>query len=124
VVTRPYLTGEAADRWVGVAPPPAPEPPAGSATLDQAGLLADVVEGQEPRPVYLSGVVEPAADATGSQVAVVVNGTVASVVSLFDWDGVEDRYATMIAPELLRPGVNEVDLYLVDGGSFAPLALT
>jgi hypothetical protein len=84
----------------------------GTARLDQQDQLQDVATNTSPLPAYLSG--EVPADGP-VDVVVAVNGTVAGWGHTEPTDtGGSQRFWTMIPPQLLVDGTNEVAISVVD----------
>ncbi|MCZ7422418.1 sulfatase-like hydrolase/transferase [Verrucosispora sp. WMMA2121] len=110
---------------VPVAPPPAPPhrligtavgaaPAAGSARVGGLGALRAVDPDEGVLPGMIWGTVgDEVTD--GTELAVAVNGTVATVVPVVAPDPGGRRFAALLADDrLFRAGANRLDLYLVD----------
>jgi hypothetical protein len=87
--------------------PPAPP----RASLDDPGALDEVDVTAPTLPVYVAGHLDTDEPHT---VAVAVNGVVGGVFTTTDWDGGQ-RFWTVVPPDLLVDGRNEVDVHLVEG---------
>ncbi len=85
-------------------------PPAGRAVTPHApDAFADVDPDAAVLPVLVSGRVEGPA---GPYVAIAVNGVIGAVSGTFDWE--YTVFAGMVPEQLLRPGANRLDLYLLE----------
>lgn len=93
------------------------EVPDVSVTVRQQELLESLPLDPEVLPVYLSGTLHLEHPATGREVLVVSSdGGVVAVTRVFDPEGSSARFEVLIPPETLRPGENDVVLWLaVDG---------
>jgi arylsulfatase A-like enzyme len=91
------------------------------ATLENAADYHDVRKDAPRIPwAYAQGVV---ARPAGAWVAVTVDGVIAGVSQTVRGDADQSEYAAVIAPELVRNGRNEIDLFLVAGTPDAPRLL-
>jgi hypothetical protein len=89
------------------------------AVLDRPERYDDVDPDADVIPAYVSGTIEVDGRTT---VAVAVNGTVGGTFTIeaVPDDGSASRFWTLVPPELLRPGANLVELYVVHGGPATP----
>ena len=97
---------------------PAAAPAAGSVKLNDPHLWADVDPDGARIPVYVSGEVRhlpSSPPAAPYQVAISVNGTIGGVAQTFREGAAPLVFAAMVAPELLRPGANRLEFFLVEG---------
>jgi hypothetical protein len=93
-------------RAVGGAPPAG-----GSVTIDAASELADV-DPRGPLPSWLTGRITSAGPGR-HDLAIAVNGRVATVSRSFPWEGAE-RFSALVPPEAFRSGRNAVEVLVVD----------
>ncbi|MDQ2622169.1 MAG: sulfatase-like hydrolase/transferase, partial [Actinomycetota bacterium] len=100
---------------------PAPPVPAGttSAALDSPGLWDDYRPRRKIVPMNVTGVIE---SGTGGDltIAVGVNGRIEGTARPFEFEGAT-RFGTLINPDALRPGRNEITIYAADGDKLTPL---
>lgn len=88
-----------------------------SVTVRQQALLESLPPEPEVLPVFLSGTLRLEHAATGREVLVVSSdGEVVAVTRVFDPEGSSASFEVLIPPDTLRPGENDVVLWLaVDG---------
>lgn len=106
---------------VGTPAPPYSEPAEGSprAELATPGMYRKVDPESEPLPLFVTGTldgVEPP-----SLIAIAVNGRIAATTRAFRFREAE-RFGAVVPPDYLRPGANEVTIYMVSPeGALTPL---
>jgi arylsulfatase A-like enzyme len=83
-------------------------------TIDQAAELADVDVASTPVPIVITGTIDRPGIEPGRELLLAVNGTVAGVAHIA-LDGKPNRFAGLVAEELLTYGSNDVDVLLVAG---------
>lgn len=87
-------------------------------SISQEADLAAYQPGADRVPSYLSGSVNVAGGASGTEIlAVTVDGRVAAVTRTYEPDGDSARWEAMIDPHLLESGQARVEVWLVDGSS-------
>lgn len=91
---------------------------AGTATLDQPQLWADVDPDRSPLPIFITGTVDRLPE--GSTVAISVGGKVRGTAKTFEFDGTL-RFGTLVDPASLKPGHNEIGIYAVNRNRLTPI---
>jgi hypothetical protein len=85
-------------------------------TVNQQGTLDALAEDADTLPIFLSGRVNLEIPATGEEIVMVaVDGVVRAVTRTFEPEGDSARYQALIHPDLLHPGVNDVEVWLASG---------
>jgi hypothetical protein len=85
-------------------------------TVNQRGTLDALSEDADTLPVFLSGRVNLDTPTSGEEIVMVtVDGVVRAVTRTFEPDGNSSRYQALIHPDLLHPGVNDVEVWLASG---------
>jgi len=115
--TRPIYTPGPAPSLIGEPAPPVPEGTA-TASLDGAGLWNDYKATRRLIPINVTGTLEDVEP--GTTIAVAVNGRVAGTAKAFEFEDAT-RFGTLVDPDTLRPGRNEIGVYAVEGGRLTPL---
>jgi hypothetical protein len=82
-----------------------------SATIDAASELADVDLNQTDLPAQLTGRISGAGPGR-HDLAIAVNGRVATVTQSFPWEG-QERFSAFVPPEAFRSGRNDVEIFLM-----------
>lgn len=97
-----------------------PPVPAGTtkATLDDPDLWQEVRPGEEPIPINVTGLLD--ADLDSAIVAIAVNGRVRATARSFELRG-KIHFGALVDPAALRPGGNEIGIYLAEDGRLTPL---
>lgn len=96
---------------------------AAGAALDQPGIWKNYRPGRDKIPMNVTGTLD--ASATGESgeapvIAVSVNGVIRGTTRPFDFEGAT-RFGTLVAPNSLRPGANEIGIYRLQGDELIPL---
>lgn len=95
-----------------------------SATLTQPDPADfEDVDVEDRIPGFVLGTLEGVAGATDARVAAVLNGRIASVSEVYSQRDEHGRFAFLLPDLLFRPGANELELFLLEGGVLRPLAL-
>jgi hypothetical protein len=107
----PFYTLGPAPELIGE-PAPASAGNPGEATLDSPGIWDDYVPGEGLLPIFVNGTIS--GGSPGELIAVGVNGRIQGTARSFDFEGAR-HFGTLVDPESLRPGRNEITVYRVAG---------
>lgn len=110
--TGPIYTLGPAPGLIGNAAPPVDG--ATEATLDRPEIWQNYVPGRGRVPIFINGALD--GPEAGTLIAVGVNGRIRGTARSFEFEGVQ-RFGTLVNPDSLVAGRNEITVYSVGPGS-------